>query len=222
MTWRPPPLPPVPEATAAVIQAAFPTGPLSVALPTALGTLYEQALFAELSADRGPPIEVAPWRLALVRVMQAIAGLPACQAAAAGRRCLAGKYALSLERTDAGCHFTFRHAFRKRWLAHDGAPRLLDTVLAVCQARRWIKARGTQRPDATPVLAAMRPLHRLERVLETRRAALKQPRAADAAWVRQPSPVAWYERYGPRAEAMRLPTEASTRDALAVQIGAEG
>jgi len=38
MTWRLHPLPPVPEATAAVVQAAFPTGNLSMALRTALGT----------------------------------------------------------------------------------------------------------------------------------------------------------------------------------------
>ena len=68
----------------------------------------------------------------------------------------------------------------------------------------------------------MRTLHRLERVLETLRAALNQLSAADAAWVRQHVPVAWYERYGPRAEAMRLPKEASKRDTLAVQIGVEG
>jgi transposase len=68
----------------------------------------------------------------------------------------------------------------------------------------------------------MRTLHRLERVLETLRAALNQLSQADAAWVRQHVPGAWYERYGPRAESMRLPKEASKRDTLAVQIGAEG
>jgi hypothetical protein len=51
-----------------VVQAAFPNGHLSVDLRTEFGMLYEQDLFAELSADRGPPIEVAPWRLALVLV----------------------------------------------------------------------------------------------------------------------------------------------------------
>jgi transposase len=114
------------------------------------------------------------------------------------------------------------HDFRQRLLAHDGAQRLRDTFLAVCKARGWLKARGTQRPDSTPVLAAIRTLHRLARVMDTLRAALNQLGAADAAWVRQHVPGAWYERYGPRAEAMRLPKEASTRDARAVQIGAEG
>jgi hypothetical protein len=98
----------------------------------------------------------------------------------------------------------------------------LSPFLAACKARGWLKARGTQRTDSTHVLAAIRTLHRLERVLETLRAALHQRSAADAAWVHRHVPVAWYERYGPRAEAMRLPKEASTRDALAVQMGAKG
>ena len=222
MTWRPHPLPPVPEATAAVVQAAFPKGHLYVALRTEFDTLYEQDLCADLYADRGHPLEVAPWRLALVMVRQYIEGRTERQAADAVRRCIDWQYALSLELTETGFHFTLLHDFRQRLLAHDGAQRLLDTCLAVCTARGWIKARGTPCTESTHVLAAMRTLHRLERVLETLRAALNQLSAADAAWVRQPIPVAWYERYGPRAEAMRLPKEASQRGALAVQIGAEG
>jgi hypothetical protein len=70
MTWRPPPLPPVPEATAAAVRAAFPKGNLSVDLRTAFGTLYEDQLFADLYAEHGRPVDVAPWRLALVMVMQ--------------------------------------------------------------------------------------------------------------------------------------------------------
>jgi hypothetical protein len=72
MTWRPHPLPPVPEATAAVVNAAFPKGNLYVDLRTEFGTLYDDALFADLYSSRGCPVEVAPWRLALVTVMQYI------------------------------------------------------------------------------------------------------------------------------------------------------
>ena len=88
MTWRPHPLPPVPEATAAVVKAAFPKGNLYVHLRTEFGTLYEQDLFADLSADRGHSLEVAPWRLALVMVMQYSEGLMDRQAADAVRRCM--------------------------------------------------------------------------------------------------------------------------------------
>jgi transposase len=159
-----------------MVQAAFPKGNLYVDLRTEFGTLYTQDLFADLYADRGHPVEVAPWRLALVMVMQYIEGLTDRQAADAGRRCMDWKYVLSPELADAGFHFTLLHDFRQRLLAHDGAQRLLDTFLAVCKARGWLKARGTQRTDSTHVLAAIRTLHRLERVLETLRAAMSLSR----------------------------------------------
>src|SRR5919199_949782 len=222
MSLRPEPLPPIPDVTAAAVRAAFPKGNLSGDLRTEFGTLYEDQLFADLYPPEGRPVEVPPWRLALVMVMQYIEGLTDRQAADAVRRCIDWKYALSLELTDAGFDFTRLHDFRERLLAHDATQRLLDTFLEACKVRGWLKARGTQRTDSTHVLAAIRTLHRLERVLETLRAALNQLSAADAAWVQRHVPVAWYERYGPRAESMRLPKEASKRDALAVQIGAEG
>lgn len=222
MSLRPEPLPPIPDATAAAVRAAFPKGNLYVDLRAEFGTLYTDQLFADLYPPQGRPVEVAPWRLALVVVMQYIEGLTDRQAADAVRRCMDWKYALSLDLHDPGFDFTLLHDFRQRLLTHEAAQRLLDTFLTSCKARGWIKARGTQRTDSTHVLAAIRTLHRLERVLETLRAVLNQLSAADASWVRQHIPVAWYERYGPRAESLRLPKEASKRDALAVQIGVEG
>jgi transposase len=90
-------LPPVPEATAAAVQAAFPKGNLYVALRTEFGALYEDQLLADLYPPQGWPVEVAPWRLALVIVMQYIEGLTDRQAADAVRRCMDWKYALSLQ-----------------------------------------------------------------------------------------------------------------------------
>src|SRR5919199_864424 len=171
MSLRPEPLPPIPDVTAAAVRAAFPKGNLSGDLRTEFGTLYEDQLFADLYPPEGRPVEVPPWRLALVTVMQYIEGLTDRQAADAVRRCIDWEYVLSLELTDTGFHFTLLHDFRQRLLAHDGAQRLLDTFLALCKARGWLKARGTQRTDSTHVLAAIRTLHRLEPVLETLRAA---------------------------------------------------
>jgi transposase len=166
MTLRPQPLPPIPEATVAAVQAAFPKGNLCVALRAEFGTLYEDQLFADLYRPQGRPVEVAPWRLALVVVMQYIEGLTDRQAADAVRRCMDWKYALSLDLTDPGFDFTLLHDFRGRVLTHQAGQRFLDTFLATCKARGWIKARGTQRTDSTHVLAAIRTLHRLECVLE--------------------------------------------------------
>jgi transposase len=174
MTLGPQSLPPVPEATVAVVHAAFPKGILYVDLRAEFGTLYDDQLFADLYPPSGRPVEVAPWRLALVLVMQYIEGLTDRQAADAVRRCMDWKYALSLELTDTGFDFTLLHDFRERLLVHEAAQRLLDTFLTACKARGWIKARGTQRTDSTHVLAAVRTLHRFECVLEAMHQALNQ------------------------------------------------
>jgi hypothetical protein len=149
-------------------------------------------------------------------------GLTDRQAADAVRRCIDWKYVLSLDLHDSGFDFTLLHDFRERLLAHDAAQRLLDTFLAACKARGWIKVRGTQRTDATYVVAAIRRLYYLECVQEAMRQALNQLSEVNAPWVRQQVPLEWYERYGPRAEVSRFPKETSKRDALALQIGADG
>jgi transposase len=222
MTWHPQPLPPVPEATAAAVRAAFPKGNLYVDLRTEFGTLYEDQLFADLYPPQGRPVEVAPWRLVLVIIMQYIEGLTDRQAADAVRRCMDWKYALSLDLHDPGFHFTLLHDFRQRLLAQDAAQRLLDTFLTTCKARGWLKARSTQRTDSTHVLAAIRTLHRLECVLEAMHYALNQLSNADPGWVQQRVSLEWYDRYGLRSDQVRLPKEARKREALAHQIGADG
>jgi transposase len=222
MALHPQTLPPVPEATAPAVHAAFPKGNLYVELRAEFGTLYEDRLFADLYPPAGRPVEVAPWRLALVMIMQYIEGLTDRQAADAVRRCMDWKYALSLELTDSGFDFTLLHDFRGRMLTHEAGQRFLDTFLAACKARGWVKARGTQRTDSTHVLAAIRTLHRLEYVLEAMRYALNQLSAAAPTWVQQHVPLDWYPRYGLRSDQARLPKEASKREALARQVGADG
>ena len=222
MSLRPEPLPPIPDVTAAAVRAAFPKGNLYVDLRTEFGTLYEDQLFADLYPPEGRPVEVAPWRLALVVVMQYIEGLTDRQAADAVRRCMDWQYALSLDVHAPGFDFTLWHDFRQRFVAHEAGQRFLDTFLATCKARGWIKARGTQRTDSTHVLAAIRTLHRLACVLEALHDALNQLSAADPAWVQQHVPLDWYTRYGLRADQMRLPKEASKREALARPVGMDG
>jgi transposase len=222
MTLRSPPLPPVPETTVAAVQAAFPKGNPYIALRAEFGALYNDQLFADRYPPLGRPVEVAPWRLALVMVMQYSEGLTDRQAADAVRRCMDGTYALSLELTDPGFDFTLWHDFRDRLLAHEAAQRLLDTFLSACKARGWLKARGTQRTDSTHVLAAIRTLHRLECVLEAMHYALNQLSDVAPAWVRQQVPPAWYTRDGLRSDQARLPKDTSKREALAQQVGADG
>jgi transposase len=134
---------PVPEATADAVHATSPKGALYVELRAEFGALFDDQLFADLYSPQGRPVEVAPWRLALVLVMQHIEGLTDCQAADVVRRCVDWNYALSLELTNSGFDFTLLHDFRCRILAHEAGQRFLDTFLAACKARGWVKPRGT-------------------------------------------------------------------------------
>jgi transposase len=222
MTLHPQPIPPIPETTAAAVHAAFPKGNIYVDLRAEFGVLFDDSLFLDLYSATGHPVEVAPWRLALVLVMQYMEGLTDRQAADAVRRCMDWKYALSLELTDPGFDFTLLHDFRERLLLNTAAQQLLDTFLSAAKQRGLIKARGTQRTDSTHVLAAIRGLHHLECVLEAMHFALNRLAATDSAWVSAHVSAAWYDRYGLRAEASRLPKDVSKREALLRSIGSDG
>src|SRR5262249_2057339 len=69
MTLHPTPITPVPEETARVAHAAFPSGNMYMQLQDILGVIYRDEQFADLFARRGRPV-IPPWRLALVTVMQ--------------------------------------------------------------------------------------------------------------------------------------------------------
>ena len=127
MTLHPRPIPPIPETTAAAVHAAFPKGNLYVDLRAEFGTLYTDQLFSDLYPPSGRSVEVPPWRLALIVIMQYIEGLTDRQAADAVRRCMDWKYALSLDLTDPGFDFTLLHDFRQRLLVNDAAQHTWST-----------------------------------------------------------------------------------------------
>ena len=95
MSLKPQPLGPIPELTSYVARAAFPDGNSYLSVRDALGTFYDDQRFADLFPDRGRPAE-APWRLALVTVLQFAEGMPDRQAADAVRSRIDWKYALGL------------------------------------------------------------------------------------------------------------------------------
>lgn len=104
MSLKPQTIPPVPDHTASVARAAFPKGTIAIRLRDELGAIYQDELFATLYPPRGQPA-AAPWRLALVSVLQFLEGLPDRQAADAVRGRIDWKYALSLDLADPGFDF---------------------------------------------------------------------------------------------------------------------
>ena len=153
------PLEPIPDLTSRIAQASFPKGTLAMHLRDALGPIYEDADFAHLFPRRGRAAE-APWRLALVTVLQALENLSDRQAAEMVRGRLDWKYALSLPLDDQGFDASILVDFRQRLLDHEAQDLLLEPILRVCRERGWLKAGGKQRTDATFVLANARRLSR--------------------------------------------------------------
>src|SRR5215204_432733 len=221
MSLRPEPVGKIPAETARVARAAFPKGTLVTRLRDEFDTLYEDEDFRSLYPARGQP-GLTPWRLALVTIFQFLEHLSDRQAADAVRARIDWKYALGLELTDPGFHFSVLTEFRARLVAGQAEHLLLDTMLERFKARGLIKARGKQRTDSTHVLGAVHDLHLLELVGETLRATLDDLAAVVPAWLRAIAPPAWFGRHTRRIEEYRLPKGREAREALALEIGADG
>ncbi len=221
MSLKPGPIHPVPEETIRVARAAFPNGNLYLSLRDKLGPIFEDRDFAQLFPNDGQP-GLPPWRLALVTILQFRENLPDRQAAEAVRGRIDWKYLLGLELSDAGFDFSVLSEFRARLLQGGGEALLLEKLLEQCRSLGLVKARGTQRTDATYVLAAIRVLNRLELVGETMRAALNDLATVAPDWLRSIAPTEWYQRYSRRIEDFRLPESHGKRRAYAQMVGEDG
>src|SRR6266699_3421962 len=169
MSLNPHGLDPIPEATRRLMQKACPKGTVATRLRDALGPIYRDEEFADLFAKRGRPAE-APWRLALVTVLQVMENLTDRQAAQAVCLRLDWKYALSLAPEDEGFDFSILSDLRERLISQQAEERLLEPILQVCRANGWLKAGGKQRTAASTWVASVRTLSSIESVGETVRA----------------------------------------------------
>jgi len=106
---------PAPKQTARIAKAAFPKGTTYMTMRDELGAIFEDEDFAHLFPSRGQPA-MAPWRLALVTIMQFAEGFSDRQAADAVRGRIDWKYALSLELVDSGFDASVLCEFRSRLL----------------------------------------------------------------------------------------------------------
>jgi transposase len=151
---------PVPQETARVARAAYPKGNLSMQMRDVLGCIYADQDFADLFPKEGQPA-LAPWRLALITVLQFVENLSDQQAADAVRGRIDWKYLLGLDLTDPGFDASVLSEFRARLVEHHAEQRLLERMLMLFGQKGWLKARGRQRTDSTHVLAKIRALNRV-------------------------------------------------------------
>ncbi|MCI0564725.1 MAG: transposase, partial [Nitrososphaera sp.] len=214
-------IPAIPEMTAKVAKRAFRKGNVYMQMRDLLGTLFTDDQFVDLYPADGQPA-YAPWRLALVSVMQFAENLTDRQAADAVRSRIDWKYALSLELTDEGFDFSVLSEFRQRLLEHEAGERLLDTMLEQFRQAGLLEGGGQQRSDSTYVLASVRDLNRLELAGRTLQAALDDMAEVAPNWLQGWVASEWYSRYGQPISDFRLPQKPTEREALAVTIGWDG
>src|SRR5256884_1283278 len=218
MSLKPHGLEPIPEETRRLMHRLCPKGTLVTQLRDALGPIYSDEHFAHLFPTRGRPAE-APWRLALVTVLQALEGLTDRQAADAVRTRIDWLYALALPLDEPGFDYSILTDFRQRVLAAAAQDLILEPILQLSRERGWLKAHGKQRSDATAVLARVRALSSLESVGESMRAALNALAEQEAAWLKEHLDPAWFERYVHRFELARFPKAETQRQLLREQVG---
>src|SRR5256885_2563839 len=221
MSLKPTPIDPVPEETARVARAAFRKGNPLLKLRDELGAIFADADFADLFPRRGQP-GLAPWRLALVTLLQFREDLADRRAAEAVRARIDWKYLLGLELADPGFDASVLCEFRARLVAGGAEQLLLDALLALCKERGWLKTRERQRTDSTHVLAKIRAINRLMCVGEAMRFALNSLAVVAPDWLLAHCDAEWIERYGHRIEESRLPKSEGDRHALATLIGEDG
>ncbi len=144
---------PVPAATIRVARAALPKGALALRLRDALDS------GDAATATAGEPVADqpgdAPWRLALITVLQFVERLTDHQAATAVGNRIDWKYGLSLHLTDPGLDPDALQQFRTRCVAGTAEHLLLDALLLQFETHGVLKTRGRQRRDAPHVVAAV-------------------------------------------------------------------
>jgi len=108
-----------------------------------LGSIYEDKSFADLFPNNGQPAE-APWRLALVTIIQFAEGLSDRQATDAVRGRIDVKYALSLELADPGFDASVLSEFRIRLIAGHAEEHLLTAMLTLFKAWCYVSCQEVQ------------------------------------------------------------------------------
>lgn len=211
----------IPEETIRMARAAYPHGNMLMKIRDELAAIYQDQAFASLFPHNGRAVE-APWRLALITVLQFMEELPDRHAADAVRGRIDWKYLLGLALADPGFDASVLCEFRQRLVEGSAEHLLFDTLLDLCKQRGWLKVRERQRTDSTHVLAKIRAINRLMCVGEAMRFALNSLASVAPDWLLSFSEAQWVERYGHRIEESRLPKSEAGRLALAQQIGADG
>jgi transposase len=211
----------IPSLTVMVARTAFPKGNIYLRMRDEMGVMFKDEQFTHLYPQRGQPAE-APWRLALVTLMQFMEDLTDREAADAVRSRIDWKYALGLGLEDEGFDFSVLSEFRLRLLKGEAEEKLFNTLLDWCREKGYFKKGGKQRTDSTNIVAAVASLHRLELVGQALYHVLDLLAQVAPEWLQQQVRQEWYERYRHPISDYHMPKTETERQALAETIGKDG
>jgi transposase len=211
----------IPPETVRVACAALDEDNRYVKLREQFGTVFNDQTFAALFPTRGQPA-AAPWRLALVTILQFAEGLSDRDAAEAVRARIDWKYLLGLELTDPGFDYSILSRFRDRLIEGNAEMPLLRQILDKSRKHGLLRKRGDVRTDATHVIASVRNMNRSELVGETLRAALNVIATVDPKWLTTNVDGSWYLKYAKRFETNRSPLTQEGMVAATEVIGMDG
>jgi transposase len=192
----------IPIETLRVARVALPRNNRYVRLREQFGATFSDQSFASLFPARGQPA-AAPWRLAVVTILQFAECLSDREAADAVRARIDWKYLLGLKLTDSGFDYSILSRFRDRLVEGHAEMLLLQTMLEKCRDHGLIHKRGDMRTDATHVVAWVRNMNRLELAGETLRAALNVLATVNPEWLAANVEAEWYLKYARRFESDR-------------------
>jgi transposase len=221
MCLHPESIPPIPEETARIAKAIFPKGGLYLTIGDEIGLLFDDVDFTDLYAIDGMPA-TSPALLAMVTIFEFMENLSDRSAADAVRTRIDWKYALHLALDDPGFDFSLLSDFRQRLVEHAGARLIFQRLLERLRELDLLGPGGRQRTDSTHVLSQVRALSRLELVAESMRLALEAIAAQQPDWLQEIALPHWYERYRRILTSFHLPRAKEKREALAMDIGADG
>jgi transposase len=124
-----------------------------------LGTVFEDQDFLSLFPSRGQPA-FAPWRLALVTILQFAEGLSDRGAADAVRTRIDWKYLFGAGTDRHWVDYSILSRFRDRLIDGHAEMSLLQRLLEKCRDFGLIRDRSDMRTDSTQVLASIRKMNR--------------------------------------------------------------
>lgn len=208
----------VPEPTAVMARSVFQCGSPYLRLRDALTPVFFDVRFANLFSNNELLAE-APWRLAIITMLQFTENLSDRRAAEAVRNRIDWKYLLGLELADPGFNSLVLSEFRHQLVAGDSEAQLLDVLLITWREQQLLTP--SEQPSRTlmHVLTAVCAVNRLSYMIEATQAARHALAGSTPEGLCVQAGPVWAEHHVRPVDDYQIPRGDDAREAYATQVG---